>query len=190
MDIKETYSLWKKGSNDICIIQRYIYPFNNCPVRARVEFSVADSCFTKRVTRAPSYVFNYDLYDNDRFLATGELGEENKIVEANLQVQMQTLKAIIESEDARNQVVSFIIADFVQDSDESWFFISLISYKYETMLPKIASHAKKTRVLSRVQKSEASLVKNGKLSKSVSSSTVLKDLLTQEALRDISAGYL
>jgi hypothetical protein len=183
MDIKETYNIWKKGINNICIIQRFIYPFNSTPLRARVEFSVSDASFSKRLTRHPVNIFLNSQPHCEKFLALGDLGEESKSVEENLQSQMQTLKKIIETEENRNQVVSFIVADFIQDFEENWFFISLISYKYETLLPKIINMKKNRN--RRVNKSEKSL-KNEKINKSLNFSSTLKDILTQEALRDLS----
>ena len=188
MSIKETYSLWKSLKSDICLIQRYIYPPFNSPIRARVEFIVPDLIYTKKYTKNPVCLTDPSKTQDTKkkFLALGEFGEETKIVEENLQVQMQTLKKIIEAEDNKNQVICFIAADFVQDYEMNWFFISLISYKFETVLPKITMHNRKTRVLSKCNRSEAALKEQKKCSLSVNSSLVFKEMLTKEALRDLS----
>jgi len=188
MSIKETYSLWKSLKSDICIIQRYIYPPFNSPIRARVEFIVPDLIYTKKYTKNPVCFSELsNTQDKEKiFLALGEFGEEVKTVEETLQVQMQTLKKIIETEHNRNQVICFIAADFVQDYEMNWFFISLISYKFETVLPKITMHNRKTRVLSKFNRSEAALKGKQKYSLSVNSSMLFKEKLTMEALKDLS----
>lgn len=188
MTIKETYSLWKSLKSNICIIQRYIYPPVNAPIKARVEYYVPESQYTKRLTKHPlSLINSIKTQSSEKFLALGDFGEESKNVEENLQVQMQTLKKVIETEDNRNQVISFLVADFVQDYEFNWFFISLISYKFETVLPKIVMHNRKTKVLSKCNRSGVITMKKEKVGLSLNSSVVFKEMLTKEALRDLSA---
>lgn len=190
MTIKETYSLWKSLKFNICIVQRYIYPPANAPVRARVEYYVAESLYTKRLTKHPTSLFDsIKTQSTEKFFALGDFGEESKYVEENLQVQMQTLKKIIEIEDNRNQVISFIVADFVQDYEFNWFFTSLISYKFETVLPKIVMHNRKTKVTNKCNRSGLIKITKEKSGLSLNSSAIFKDMLTKEALRDLSADY-
>lgn len=102
--------------------------------------------------KTPSYTFESQSSNkkhrntlNDEKFLVGKCGrnsfEEIEIYpHKSIKQQMETLKSIIEKCNNyyhRTSIVE-ITADFVQDFDENWYFISMINFKTEKLLSKIA----------------------------------------------------
>ena len=184
------------------MIQRYIFPYNNQACTYRIEFSVPDSVITAKPMRNIINVFGnkmnessfsskiLEIYSNEeRFFNKNPIFEsENEIKNESIRTQMETLKKIIETDDNTSLIVSFIAADFLQDSELNWYFISLENYRYEMMLPKISSNKTKIRKLKFKLPHIKSLPEiKPSLNMNLTCNPLLlqKEVLTQEILRDL-----
>lgn len=149
MNIKDCYNIWKKTSEEICVVQRYIYPQNNQVCKYRVKFSVPENCFTQKIMKNPINVlgnraneFNpikvfRTIEEDDKFLVKSQaFGDESKVTDEKLKIQMQALKKIIETEEVKNHYLSVLVADFLQDQENFFYFIEMVDYSYQSSLQK------------------------------------------------------
>ena len=125
---------------------------------------------------------------NDKHSSAANEEECVKVTDEKLKTQMQTLKKIIEVEEIKNQVLSFVVADFIQDHECNWYFLSMVNYKYEVSLPKIIPQKPKKikfKVRKPATKSLANMEVSNLHSQSFNKAGHSKELLTQEVLRDL-----
>ena len=131
MNVKQTYEMRKKYEDSNYLIQRYIYPYNSQACKYRVEYSISDSIITYTKMKNPLNIFgnkvtelghsvniNLNCKNEEKFFVSKlQFKKSHKGINESLKTQMKTLKKIIETEDAKNQMVSHITADFTKDSE-------------------------------------------------------------------------
>lgn len=191
MNIKDSYKAWKSKSAEISLLQRYVYPNNSNPCKFRVEYLVTEAIYTKTLVKSGNISRQKSFKDAEDYLDTNslKLSEEDeldvaKVTEDSIKVQMQTLKKIIEAEEVKGQPIISIVADFIQDLDLNWYFISMISYKYESFLPKLKLQKPKKRSRLKATSTTALPMLPQPLLHP-SNSIQYKELLKQEVLNDL-----
>jgi hypothetical protein len=189
MSIKECYNFWKNFLGPICIIQRYIYPADSRACKYRVEYSIKDNSMTVKSIKNPINIYSSAVVNIEQkfFVRDSDCCVEPEPVNNFIKAQMETLRVIIESEENKNQNLSFIVADFLQDNQSNWYFFNVVNYRFENLLPKILP--KKPKKVKRLAKN---LAVKSLPQLDITNSNIFVDLdlqfketLKQEVLRDL-----
>ncbi|OMJ70121.1 hypothetical protein SteCoe_31975 [Stentor coeruleus] len=130
--ISECENLWKK--NESIIIQRYLSTGPEVIFKARITYSITRDQFQgKLVWKDKDKTF--------KLIKDEECNEEDISVNEYLSDQMKTLKEILQITSFKAEVVE-IVADFVQNIEGNWFFIQLVSARFERLRKKIITKKK------------------------------------------------
>lgn len=130
--ISECEKLWKK--HESIIIQRYLSTGPEVIFKARITYNIArDQLLGKLLWKDRDKTF--------KIIKDEEYSEEDISVNEYLSDQMKTLKEIFQIVSFKAEVVE-IVADFIQNIEGNWFFIQLVSARFERLRKKIIAKKK------------------------------------------------
>ncbi|CAG9322607.1 unnamed protein product [Blepharisma stoltei] len=167
MSIKEGIDLWKSKlkAEEPVLIQRYVAPcamyisklrafylpskgFVQCKLmKNKININGEITSSIRGTPKRRSVIFNEDILkqpfgNDDKFLIRKSefmhYDEADFPINSSIHNQLEALKAIIEKGNLYGKInVMEILADFVQDYDENWYFINMVGFKTEKIISGI-----------------------------------------------------